>query len=227
MADEIEVTPSEDSGNVPAETPSEQPIAENPAEKVETAQPAEPEMYELPDGRKVDGATLSKEWKENFLPEFTRKSQTLAELEKGKTINPAPTKPYESPDWQPQTWAEAIEMAKKEALQEIEAKEQAKVEQRQALENTVVTQLEEIKKADPNVNENALFLHATKYGFQDLRLAYQNMHDMSETVKKVQTTTAANIAKRNDPVSVSPGATGARPDPGQFGNAVEYLRSLK
>jgi hypothetical protein len=43
---------------------------------------SETELFELPDGRKVDAATLSKEWKENFMPEFTKRSQTLAEIER-------------------------------------------------------------------------------------------------------------------------------------------------
>ena len=230
MDEEIEVVLSEENGNVPIDAPSEQPIEETPAE-VETEQPAEPvvepELFELPDGRKVDGDTLAKEWRENFLPEFTRKSQALAEIEKGKTINQTPEKPYQNPEWQPNSWQEAIQLAKQEALEELEAKELAKVEQQQAIESAVVSQLTELKSVDPNLNENALFLHANKYGFRDLKLAHQNMKDMSEVVKKTQTTTAANIAKRNDPVSVSPGATGQRPDPGAFENAREYLKSLK
>jgi hypothetical protein len=40
------------------------------------------ELFDLPDGRKVDAATLSKEWKENFMPEFTKRSQALAEKER-------------------------------------------------------------------------------------------------------------------------------------------------
>jgi hypothetical protein len=53
------------------------------------------------------------------------------------------------------------------------------------------------------------------------------MKDMTELAKNVQKNTAANIAKRNDPVSVSPGATGSRPDPSSFSNAVEYFRAIK
>lgn len=232
----IEVVPSEDNGNVPAEAPSEQPKVEAPApvetekteEPVKPTEPTEAELFDLPDGRKVDAATLAKEFKENFLPEFTRKSQELAKLTKGpETTNPTQDKPYQNPEWQPKDWNEAIQIAKSEALQEIEAKEKAHVERQQAVENAVVEQLTAIKTTDPNVNESALFQHAVKYGFKDLTLAHQNMKDMSEMVKKVQTTTATNIAKRNDPVSGLPGATGSRPDPSQFENARDYLRSLK
>jgi len=229
MDEEIEVAPSADNGNVPADAPSEQPIVEPVVETTpEEVKPTEPELFDLPDGRKVDGATLSKEWKENFLPEFTRKSQTLAKLEEA----PLPTKtttekPYQDPNWQPQTYAELIEISKQELKADMAKEQQTKIEQQQALENLVVSQLTEIKAADPTLNENALFLHATKYGFKDLKAAHQNMKDMSELVKKVQTTTAANITKRTDPVSINPGAGGQKLDPSQFGTAVEYLRALK
>lgn len=241
MNAEIEVVPSEDNGNVPAETPSEQPKEQAPTvvEPVATPEtPKEPELFDLPDGRKVDSVTLAKEWKENFMPDYTKKSQELGRIK--ETINPTPQtpeKPYQKSDWQPQSWAEAIQIAEQSALEKIDAREKAKVEQQQAVENAVVTQLSELKTGftdaqgnkipgDPTLNENALFLHATKYGFRDLKSAHLNMKDFAEQAKKVQTTTAQNIAKRNDPVSVTPGANGAKPNPSQFGSAIDYLRSL-
>lgn len=228
IVESIEVTPSEDNGNIPAEAPKEEPIEPaTPAETVE--KPTEPELYELPDGRKVDAGTLSKEWKENFYPDYTRKSQELAKvktpevpLQDNKT-----TDPHADPAWVPQSYAELLQVAEQRALQAVEAKEQARIESRQVLENEVSTQLDTIKKTDPTLNENALFLHATKYGFRDLKQAHQNMKDMSELAKSVQQTTAKNIAKRSDPVSVSPGATGAKSNPSNFSSATEYLRSLK
>ena len=81
--------------------------------------------------RKVTGVEVAQEYK-NLLSDYTKKSQTLAELEKGKTINNAPEKPYQDPNWQPQTWAEAIALAKQEALQEIEARDNAQKAQAQA-----------------------------------------------------------------------------------------------
>lgn len=221
----VEVPPSADNGNVPVDAPSVEPTPAPAAP--EPVQPTVPELYDLPDGRKVDGVTLSKEWKENFLPDYTRKSQELAKVKPEPTINQTPAKPYADPNWQPQTYEELLKIAEDKVLTTLEQREQEKFEQRQALENAVVTQLAELKTLDANLNENALFAHATKYGFKDLKIAHQNMKDMSELAKKVQTTTAANIAKRNDPVSVSPGATGAKSNPSQFGNAIDYLRSIK
>lgn len=236
MADEsIDVVPSEDSGNVPAEevaavTPSETTPPGDPAVTPDpVTTPVAPELFELPDGRKVDAATLSREWKENFMPEFTRKSQDLARVQTpanpvDPNINKDPTK---NPDWVPQTYDEILERAEQRVFEKMEAREKAQEQARQNIENEIATQLSEVKKVDATVDENALFLHATKYGFRDLRHAHANMKDMSAVVKKAQTTTAQNIAKRNDPVSVVPGATGVKPNPSQFSSAVEYMRALR
>ena len=229
----IEVAPSEENGNVPAEAPS-QPIdpAPAPAEPTEPKTPSVPtetELYDLPDGRKVDAATLATEFKENFLPEFTRKSQELAALRNGQQpTDPQPPKsPYADPDYIPQSYEEIIKAAEERALQTLAQREEQRVAQEQALETAVANQLTEVKKLDPNVNENQLFLHAHKYGFRDLTIAYQNMKDMSAIVKTVQKQTAENIQKRQDPVSISPGAIGTASDPSAFATARDFLRSLK
>ncbi len=224
MDENIEVVNSDDSlGLPPEETPSEQPETVAPAESEPT--PVVPEekeeLFELPDGRKVDAKTLFKEHTENLLPEFTRRSQELAELKKGNTTE----KPAD--DWQPQSYAELLERASQDAIKAIEQKEQQAQEQQKAIETEVITQLESLKKEDPNLNENALFVHANKYGFRDLSVAYKNMKDMTSIVKTTQEVTAKNIAKRNDAVSITPGATGQRSDPSMFESAADYLRSLK
>lgn len=212
------------------QAPSEEPVVETeptiepvtPTEPQEPAQPAEPELYELPDGRKVDADTLSKEWKENFYPEYTRKSQELAQVR--QATPPVQTEPKE--EWVPQTYEEIVEKAKQEVFRTIEQTEQQRVEAQQKIETEVSTQLDSLKKVDPNLNENALFQHAMKYKFTDLQLAHQNMRDMNMLAKNVQETTAKNIAKRNDPVSIVPGAGAGRPDPRSFGSATDFLRSI-
>lgn len=238
-ADSIEVVPVSDGGNglPPDSTPPSPTPATPPAEPAATpavpATPAEPtsELYELPDGRKVDGATVAQEYK-NLLGDYTRKSQALA----AKDTPPAPTaplqpntatSPQDDPNWIPQSYHELIKVAEERALKAIEGKEAARQAERQAVEDAISGQLTELKTADPTLNENALFFHATKYRFPDLKTAYANMKDMSEMAKKVQQTTATNIQKRNDPVSASPGATGTRPEASSFQTAREYLRSLQ
>lgn len=225
----IAVAPSEEQGNVPAEAPSE-PIAPVVPLVEEPATPAEPtvELFDLPDGRKVDAATLSKEWKDNFYPDYTKKSQALAaKTETLPKTEPAKS-PLSDPNYVPQTYEELAQQIEQRLLGNMEAKERAQVEARQALENSVSNQLNEIKAADPSLNENLLFQHAVKYGFQNLKLAHQNMKDFSEQAKKVQQVTVKNIAKRDDPVSITPGASGgAKPDRTQFASAIDYMRSIK
>lgn len=232
MPDESIAVTSVDTESEPAspETPVATPVEpapETPAEKVETVTPTEPvqELYELPDGRKVDAATLSKEWKENFYPDYTRKSQALATKEP-QHIN-TPIDPYDDPNYVPPSYKSIKEDAVKEALALIEKREVEKIEQQKSIETAIENQLAEVRKIDPALNENALFLHANKYGFRDLKVAHQNMKDMSDAMKKVQETTVKNIAKRSDPVSVTPGGTGTRPEPSQFATAIDYLNALK
>lgn len=214
-------------GNVAPAAPSEPSEPVVPAES-EPAQPAEPvaELYELPDGRKVDGQTITQEYK-NLLSDYTRKSQELAKVK----TEPLPTNetksPYADPNYVPQSYEEIIKVAEQRALETLANQEKTKLEEKQAIENEVVNQLTEIKKLDPALNENALFEHANKYDFKDLRVAHKNMKDMADVIKKTQTATAQNIAKRNDPVSISPGATGTKLNPDDFSNAKDYLRALK
>lgn len=226
VVDPIEVIPSD---NGEPEAPKVEPVAPPKEETVPpTDPPAEPELFELPDGRKVDASTLSKEWKENFYPEYTRKSQELAKVKTGEApITTETPKPVVDSDWVPQTYAEIVEKAKLSLREDLAREEKERVDSITAVENQVTEQLTAVKTADPTVNENALFQHAMKYGFRDLRLAHQNMKDMAGLVKDVKQSTAKDIAKRNDPVSVIPGATGGRPDPSQFSTARDYLRSLK
>lgn len=231
----MSVAPSEDNGlqNLMDEsTPSEQTdTSASDATSEPTAiadeKPTEPELYELPDGRKVDAETLSKEWKENFYPEYTRKSQELANHKSNINNSNNTDSTWKSDEWAPSSYSELIEVAKQEMYRDLEQREAERIQQEQEITEAVTQQLNQVKKLDPSVNENALFLHATKYGFKDLTVAHQNMKDMAEMAKRVQQTTASNIAKRNDPVSVSPGAIGIAPDPSTFETARDYLKSLK
>lgn len=228
MDETMEVTPSEEYGNVPVDSPSEEIQSVEPTEETVSDEPSESEeeLYDLPDGRKVDAETLSREWKENFYPEYTRKSQELAKA-KNENLPINNETPYADPEWQPETYAELIEITKQELRADMERERLAEIQHREAIENTVVSQLDQVKSMDPNVNENALFIHATKYKFNDLTLAYQNMKDMNRMVKDVQQTTVNNIAKRNDPVSIPSGSSSQPLNPSHYATAVDYLKALK
>jgi len=230
----VNIMPEEESIEIPIseesyeeEAPSEE--FEQEEEVVEEEQPTiEEQLFELPDGRKVDADTLQNEWKNNFLPDYTRKSQELATIKNGNSTSKEEEAQslLADPDYVPESYLSLAEQIKAELRADLAREEKSRIEQQQAVENLVIEQLEGVKAIDPNVDENRLFLHANKYGFRDLKVAYENMKDMNQMVKTVQKTTAQNIAKRNDPVSVSPGAIGTRPDPSAFGSAVEYMRSL-
>lgn len=237
------VEPSEDQGNIPVDAPSEQQpaeeapaseetLTEEPGSQPPAEEPSQPAMYELPDGRKVTADELYKEHTENLLPEFTRRSQKLSELEGKNQTQPDHSQsekpnPYADPNYIPQTYEEIIAAAEERALARVEARERQAIETRQAVETQVASEIEEIKKTDPGVNTDQLFAHAVKYGFSDLKAAHQNMKDMSALVEKTQKATVQNVVKRTDPVSKTNQPSGSKPHPSQFQSAGDYLNAIK
>ncbi len=233
IEESVDVAPSADNGNLPVDaevTPNEP--TETPAPAPEVAEPSTPSaepLYELPDGRKVDAATVLQEYK-NLLPDYTRKSQELAAAKSGTAGDPSittkPTSPFDDPNFVPQSYAELAEAIRQSTLAEIEQRGQQAEAERKAVEDAVSATLTELKTLDPNLNETALFQHAVKYSFRDLKAAYQNMSDMNKAIKDTKVATAADIRKRGDPVSASPGATGARVNPSNFASATDFLRAI-
>jgi len=218
------------------ETPSPAPVESAPVESAApAATPTAPEapavqLYDLPDGRKATGEEVAQEYK-NLLSDYTRKSQKIAELEKGPQKKDDDTPVWQKPDYTPTSYAEIIEVAKRAALDEIQnrtAAEQAQVAQvTQEIDNTI----NELKKIDPTLDENSLFQHATKYGFRDLKVAHSNMRDMRAAIKDAQDMTVKNLKSRSvDPVSGGsvPGEGGIdRAATSNFRSAQEYLAHIK
>ncbi len=219
---EPELTPSV----APVVTPSE-PAKETPAEETpkEETPAAAPELYELPDGRKVDAQTLTREWKENFLPEFTKKSQTLAEIERVKNAD--------IPEWKregyvPKSYAEIVELGKAEALKEMAAQQADKARAEADIAAQIDAQLAAIKAKDPKLDEDALFGHATKYGFRDLNLAYANMSEMKKVATVTEDRVLKGAAKKVDPIATGGGSGGGTaPRYPQATSATEFLARLK
>lgn len=237
MAEQINSEAVATTVETPAAPAVEEKTVEAPAEQTETPAPtaeATQELYELPDGRKVDGQTLAKEWKENFLPDYTRKAQRLAAIEKPKPTEAPDAEPWRDPNWQPQTYAELIEAAKTELERDQIRKQEEEANRLAAADTFVQGQLDEIKKDEPNLSEQLLFQHAVKYHFTDLRAAFQNMKDMNKAVKMTEQRVIENMKSREaDPISGRPGA-GTAPEGGIDYNsdrrntsAVEYLKSIK
>lgn len=219
----------------PADTPSPEP-KDPPADapKAPADQPAaEPQLYDLPDGRKVDAATLAKEWKENFLPDYTRKSQRIAEYEKPKDISnggddiPA----WQKPDYVPGSYKELIEIAKQEAIADLSKAALEEEAQVKAVTEEVDRTLMELKASDPTLNEDALFQHAVKYGFRDLKAAHANMVDMRGVIKDTEQRVLKNLKTReSDPVAGGSVPSDGSIDPNArsgFRSAQEFLSHIK
>lgn len=240
---EMELTGSEET---PVEEPKveETPSPEEPkVEETPVADPApevtpEPtvDLFDLPDGRKVTAAELKEEY-QKLLPEFTRKSQKLAEYEKGKKdINSDLDKEpeWKNPDYVPKTYAEIIELAKTEAINDIKRGYEEEQARTKEITARIDEEIAELKKQDPKLDENALFVHANKYGLQNLKFAYQNMTDMKKAIVETEQKTIKNLKTREaDPVSTgaSPASTeddGYDPnDVGQYQSANEFLARVK
>lgn len=177
----------------------------------------EPVLYELPDGRKVTGEELSREWKENFMPDYTRKSQELSEYKKAKEKEEVPE--WRKEDYQPKTYAEIIEIAKQNAIETIEQKQREQIEARERISKEVENTIAKIKGVDKDLNENKLFEHAVKYGFKDLNLAYQNMKDMNLIQKTVEKKVTENV-KNRAAIKV---ATGNTAKPGTVDDGIDFF----
>jgi hypothetical protein len=200
-------------------------------------------LYELPDGRKVDAQTLQKEWKTNFLPDYTKKSQTLAEMQKAMGVqqpninNPQqqPQAPaWTDPNWVPQTYAEIVEAAAQKMQYDQQLQQQQQEQYRNQVNTFVDSQISEIKKIEPNLSEELLFQHANKYGFGDLMTAFNNMRDYNVAVKRAEQQTVQNMQNRaNDPIASKSGqqapSTGVDYRSIQNGNvsAIDMLRRIQ
>lgn len=219
---EPELTPSVP----PVETPSEEPetpaVVDTPA--VETT---EPEKFKMPDGRLLTGAEVKEEY-EKLLPDYTQKSQKLAELTRITT----PVDPN-LPDWkregyQPKSYAEIIEIAKAQALEEIAQASETAEKQRTEVSAAVDAQVAALKAKDPKLDETALFAHANKYGFRDLTLAYQNMSEMKTVARVTEERILKGNQKKIDPIATGSGAgSGGQVRYPQAGSATEFLERLK
>lgn len=216
------------------ETPSVQP--ENGAEPEHPQEPETPteNLYDLPDGRKLTGEQVKSEY-ENLLKDYTQKSQRLATFERGtapKHITDQEVPEWQKPDYVPKSWAEVIEIGKAQALEEIRKSAEAEETRSKEVAQLVDSQIAEIRAQDKNLDENALFLHANKWGFRDLKAAHANMVAMKQATLDAEQRTVKNLKTRAaDPVSGTPAVP--TPDSSidprisqKYGSAIEYFRSL-
>lgn len=192
MEDEV-ITPEGAS-----ETNQEPEVNSEPQSETEINNP-EPELFELPDGRKVSSEELSKEWKDNFMPDYTRKSQELAEYKRSiETEKKQDIPKWKQEDYRPETYAELIEIARQEAVESIRNQERESLAEKERISKEVENTLSKLKGVDSNLDENKLFEHAVKYGFKDLNLAYQNMSDMGKIQATIEKKVLGNIKSREN-----------------------------
>lgn len=231
-------TPPESTPTEPA-APAAEP--ENTPTPTEDTPPADPNpapteaLYTLPDGRQVNGAQLEQEYK-NLLSDYTPKAQKLAQYESVNKPPAPPTEemaPWEKPGWQPQNWQEALEAGRQMTLKSIADAAKQEEAAVNAVSTQVETQLAEIRKVDPQLNEGELFNHATKYGFRDLQQAHANMRAMKEVEVNTEKRVLGNISKRNT-TPVAPPGGGPQGGDGvdmrniqNFRSAQDFFRSLK
>ena len=114
----MEETKDQDQSGTPVETISNEQPATEQSETTKSETPEE-SLFELPDGRKVDASTLSKEWKENFYPEFTRRSQQLADIKRQEAETEARNKRTAEESLSKSTLLENVDPTVKEAIIEL------------------------------------------------------------------------------------------------------------
>lgn len=216
---DVELTPS-----VTEVTPSEEPAVEVPVETPAVETPTET-LYKMPDGRELTGAQVKEEY-EKLLPDYTQKSQKLAELTREKDPNINNTPEWKREGYVPKSYAEIIEIAETQALERIVKAGEAEEAKRAEVTAQVDAQVKALKAKDPKLDENILFAHANKYGFRDLNMAYENLAEM----KKVAVVTEERIlkGKKIDPIATRTGSGGgAVPRYQPASSATEFLSRLK
>lgn len=172
---------------------TEAPEVEEGAPAEETVETPEPATYELPDGNKATGEQLLETYK-NLLSDYTKKSQVAAQVE-------AKQQPWDNPEWEAQTSAELLQAAEARALAKIEAKQaaaqQEQATRQQAINDFVAKEVQELKKLDPNVDENRVMAHAAKYNFQSLLTAHKNLKEFEQIEKMTEERVSKAMQKRS------------------------------
>lgn len=224
-----EITPSADPEIV--EAPSEY-LEEEPLEADEPVEPTET-LYDLPDGRKVNAEQVRVEYG-NLMKDYTQKSQRLAEYERvAKPTEVEQIPDWKKPDYVPKNYAELIEIAETRAIERIREDKVKQDSVQQGHVDAINAQLEEIKKTDPKLDENALFIHANKYGFQDLTKAHMNLRAIEDAKLTIEQRTLRNVQSRKDaPIAGKPGTAPVSNAPvygahNQYGSALEYFQAHK
>lgn len=216
----------------------EQPVVETPVQTAPDGQPQTTEtpveipQYELPDGTKADAETLSKAWKENFMPDYTRKAQELAAL-KAKISTPkeepsAPTtNPLDNPEWQPGDYNELSKAIEQKVWNQILESASAEDRQREERDAYVEREKQEVLALDKNADLNAVMAHAAKFSFSSLIPAYQNMKASQDAARIAVEQALKHIqARSNTPVGAPTAGSPAMTFPPDVKTGLEKARYI-
>lgn len=200
VIDPVVETPVEtEPGDIPVD-----PAVETPAEVPQEAPVVEQELFDLPDGRKVDAETLAKEWRDNFMPEYTRKSQLVAELKKAPEAAPKPESLLDKEDWAPSSTRELADAMKMEIWQSIQEEATREEREAKAREDFVEKEKEYLKGVDPNVNIPQVMAYAAKRSHTSLVTAYNALQDIEEAARRAEDRVQKNLKLRaGEPVGAS------------------------
>ena len=142
----------------------------------------------------------------NLLPDYTRKSQELADLKKGdnKQKEADDTPAFMKPDWKPNSYQDlaqaiktAAEMGEKNALAKLEAQREAQEKAKGELDGFIG----EIKKSDKEFSEDDFYKYAKKHNFpinnvSDLKSIYSSYKEVAAARLKGETDANKNKDKR-------------------------------
>lgn len=168
-------------------------------------------LVDMPDGRKVTPEAAVEEYK-RLQADYTKKSQKLAEFEKPKPE----AKPWEQPDYAPQTWQEVMDAATTEAINRIRAEDSSRSEAEKATQAALDSEINAIKAKDPNLNSDAVFDFANKrteqlgVKYPSFSAAYQDYKFFEKQEKLTEKRVVeANKQRLADPINAgaAPGGT--------------------
>lgn len=198
-------------------TPVTEPV-EAPKVEVAEAPSTEAAQYELPDGTKVDAEGLAKAWRDNFMPDYTRKAQENAamrsKLEPKQEKPVEQSAPWENQDWQPKTYQELAEATLNQAEQRVWQKIMSEAErgEREAKERDayIAQETEQLKALDPKVDVPKVMAYAAKYKFSSMIPAYQNMKVLEDSERRTEERVLKQMKLRaSEPVGASSAQVGA------------------
>lgn len=213
-------------------------VVTTPVEATKTAPATEVTQYELPDGTKTDAEGLSKAWRDNFMPEYTRKSQELAAIkskQEVKTEQPVQPAPWEDPEWQPEdykqlgtlTAEQAAAMAEQRVWQRILDESERETREQQERDSYIEQETNQLKAIDPKVDVNRVMSHASKFGFASLIPAHQNMKAMDEAARIAEERVLKNMQARSSaPIGLPTGGGASASFPADVRSGIDKARYI-